>query len=286
MTETVFITGASTGIGRTCALDLDRRGWRVFAGVRKESDANSLREEASDRLTPVIVDVIDYDAVAEAARKVGESLGGAGLDGLINNAGIAVAGPIEFLPFDQFELQMRVNVNGQVAVTRAFLPLIRKAKGRIVFMGSESGRFTLPFVGPYSASKFALEAVSNAFRVELAPSGIRVSIIEPASIKTPIWDKTADQADSLGKNLPEEALKIYERSIKAMTRLTDNIDKMAIPPERVARAVRHALSARRPRARYVVGMEARMLILWHNLMPARVTDWVANLLMKALGHGK
>jgi len=183
-------------------------------------------------------------------------------------------------------MQMRVNVNGQVAVTRAFLPLIRKAKGRIVFMGSESGRFTLPFVGPYSASKFALEAVSNAFRVELAPCGIRVSIIEPASINTPIWEKTADQADSLGKNLPEEALKIYGRSIRAMSRLTDNIDKMAIPPERVARAVRHALSARRPRARYVVGMEARILILWHNLMPTSVTDWVANRLMKTLGHGK
>ncbi len=281
--KSVMITGASTGIGRTCALELDRKGYQVFAGVRKESDAESLKSEASERLTPVIVDVTDLEGVARAAGMVGEALEGAGLYGLVNNAGIAVAGPLEYVRFQDFEAQMRVNVNGQLAVTQAFLPLIRRARGRIVFMGSESGRFTLPFVGPYSASKHALEAVANAFRIELAPSGVRVSIIEPASIKTPIWDKTADSAEGLKKDLPAEAVKIYGRRLRAMARVTSNVDKTAIPPERVSRAVCHALSSRRPRARYVVGLEAWALILWHSTFPPFITDKAANAIMNVLG---
>ncbi|MGH7438162.1 MAG: SDR family NAD(P)-dependent oxidoreductase, partial [Polyangiaceae bacterium] len=201
--KSVFITGASSGIGRDCALTLDRAGYRVFAGVRNERDAAALRSAASPKLTPVICDVTDYASVATAARQVRDLLAGEGLDGLVNNAGISVSGPLELMPMSRFELQMAVNVSGQVAVTQAFLPLLRQRRGRIVFMGSESGLATLPLLGAYSASKHALESVANVFRLELRGFGIRVALIEPGSIKTAIWGKAVDTGTRSLKEDPE-----------------------------------------------------------------------------------
>ena len=161
----VVITGASTGIGKACALELDRRGFRVFAGVRSESAAQELQAQASARLTPVRIDVTDAASIAAAAETIARSVGDAGLAGLVNNAGIAVSGPLEIVPIDALRRQLEVNVIGPVAVTRSLLPLLRKARGRVVNMSSISGGVAAPYLGPYSASKFAMEAITDTLRL-------------------------------------------------------------------------------------------------------------------------
>ena len=185
----VVVTGASTGIGEACALQLDRMGFSVFAGVRREADGKALEQKASGRLTPVFIDVADEVSIASAVETVSAAVGDAGLAGLVNNAGIAVPAPIELVPLDALRRQLEVNVIGQVSVTQAFLPLVRKAQGRIVNMGSIAGRLAIPFLGPYCMSKFAMEALTDSLRVELRPWGIKVSLVEPGRISTPIWGK-------------------------------------------------------------------------------------------------
>ena len=274
--KSVFITGASSGIGRDCALTLDRVGYRVFAGVRNERDAEALRTDASPKLTPVICDVVDYASVASAAQQVRELLGGDGLDGLVNNAGISLSGPLELMPMSRFELQMAVNVHGQVAVTQAFLPLLRQNRGRIVFMGSESGLATLPLLGAYSASKHALEAVANAFRLELRGFGIRVALIEPGSIKTAIWGKAVDDGTRSLKEDPELRA-LYAAALPLLSGVPKLAERTAIPPSAVTQAVRHALTARWPKARYLVGLEAYALTKFIALTPTWLSDFVIRL---------
>ncbi len=267
----IVITGASTGIGEACALCLDALGFRVFAGVRNPADSERLSRAASDRLVPVQLDVTDAQSVRSAAAKVACALGDAPLNGLVNNAGIAVASPLEFVPLDALRRQFEVNVVGQVAVTQAFLPSLRRGRGRIVNMGSVSGRFASPFLGPYSASKFALEALSDSLRLELRPWGIHVSIVEPGVIATPIWRKSLLAAEDLLAEMPEEAHTLYGRAIEAIRRRVDNIG--GIPAERVARVVAHALTARRPRPRYIVGRDARVAVAL-SYFPTHVRDWL------------
>src|SRR5919198_2886732 len=204
-----LITGASTGIGEACALRLDARGWRVFAGVRREEDAARLRSQLSERSQPVIVDVTDPASIARATATVSSVLKEEGLAGLVNNAGIAVAGPLEFLSLEEFRRQLEVNVTGQLAVTQACLPQLRRGRGRIVFMGSIAGRVTFPMMGPYSASKHALEALADALRVELQPWGMHVSIVEPGSIATPIWRKGEEAAAQASARFPPAADHLY-----------------------------------------------------------------------------
>jgi NAD(P)-dependent dehydrogenase (short-subunit alcohol dehydrogenase family) len=278
--KSVFITGASSGIGRDCALTLDREGYRVFAGVRNERDAEALRSAASPRLTPVLCDVVDFASVASAAQQVRELLGGEGLDGLVNNAGISVSGPLELMPMSRFELQLAVNVSGQVAVTQAFLPLLRQNRGRIVFMGSESGLATLPLLGAYSASKHALEAVANAFRLELRGFGIRVALIEPGSIKTAIWGKAVDSGTAGLKEEPELRA-LYAAELPLLSEVPKLAERTAIPASVVTQAVRHALTARWPKARYLVGLEARALVLFFALTPT----WLADFLIRSFLGG-
>lgn len=268
---TVLVTGASTGIGHACTVGLDARGFKVYAAVRKSSDADALRK-VSPRIEPVLMDVTDYASVDAAARDLTHQLGERGLDGLVNNAGISVAGPLECLPMESFDRQMRVNVSGQVAVTQAFLPLLRRARGRIVFMSSESGRVVIPLLGAYAASKHALEAVADAFRRELSRAGIRVSIIEPGSIKTPIWEKATSVTQALRAEVPR-ADELYGAQLTAMEAMATQAPRYAAEPEVVTRAVHHALSARVPKVRYLVGPEARALVLLHAVSPARVFDW-------------
>ncbi len=269
---TVLITGASTGIGQACALDLAKLGFTVFAAVRKPADAEALRKASADRIEPVLMDVTDYASIERAAGQLTQRLEGRGLDGLVNNAGISVAGPLECLPMADFDQQMRVNVSGQVAVTQAFLPLLRRARGRIVFMSSESGRVVLPLLGAYAASKHALEAVADAFRRELGPAGIRVAIIEPGSIKTPIWEKATGAGRALRVAVPR-AEKLYGPQLASLEVMAAQASRFAADPEVVTRAVHHALTARLPKLRYLVGPEARGLVLLHALSPARVFDW-------------
>ena len=257
-TPSVVITGASTGIGEACALHLDSLGMRVFAGVRKVADGEALVAKASSRLMPVRIDVTDSESMASAAKLILGELGDGGLDGLVNNAGIAVAGPLELLPIEDLRRQLEINVIGQIAVTQAFLPLIRRARGRIVNIGSIGGKFSTPFVGPYGASKFAMEALTDALRCELRPWGIGVSIVEPGSIATPIWEKSTADADRMEAALSEGGRELYGPQIAAIRAFAAETSKRGIPPAEVAKAVAHALRAKRPKTRYLVGKDARM----------------------------
>jgi len=277
--KSVVITGASTGIGAACALHLDKLGWRVFAGVRKQADAEALRSRASPRLTPIALDVADTLSISTAAGAVAGVVGDAGLDGLVNNAGVVVTGPVEFLPLPELRRQLEINVVGQVAVTQAFLPLIRAARGRIVNMGSISGRLATPFSSAYGASKFALEALTDAMRLELAPWGISVSIVEPGAVATPIWEKGAKAGEAMLAAAPPEARVLYAEAIEAFRKTAEHSAKNAADPMDVARAVEHALAAARPRTRYVVGRRAKIGAAMALLVPDRVRD---NMVAKAM----
>jgi NAD(P)-dependent dehydrogenase (short-subunit alcohol dehydrogenase family) len=261
--KAVLVTGASTGIGHACALHLDRLGLRVYAGVRTEVQAQEFRARGVSRITPVILDVTDQAHVDAAVAQITEDHGR--LDGLVNNAGIAKGGPLEYLPLAAWREQLEVNVLGQVAVTKAMLPLIRAARGRIVFMGSTSGRIATMMFGPYCASKFALEAIGESLRHELHPWGINVSIIEPGAIKTPIWQKGRQDADDIERDLPAQARADYARHIAAVRKDIDMQDRHGANPSNVAKAVGHALLSPRPKTRYVVGADAKIqnaLVRW------------------------
>ena len=276
----VVITGASTGIGEACALRVDELGFAVFAGVRKEADGKSLQRKASDRLTPVFIDVTDHASIASAAGTVAKAVGDAGLAGLVNNAGINIPGALEFMPIADLRRQLEVNVIGQIAVTQAFLPLLRTGGGRIINIGSMNGKLAAPFVGPYCASKFAMEALTDSLRVELRPWGISVSIVEPGFITTPIWNKSQATSDEIFKGLPEEGQNLYAPALAAMREMFDGATENATPPSAVARVVAHALTARTPKTRYVVGRNARRVTALGRLVPDRIRDW---LVMRELG---
>ena len=263
--KTVFITGASTGIGRATALYLDRRGFAVFATVRREEDGAALAAEASAALRTLHLDVTDLESIRKAVAEVKAVVGEAGLDGLVNNAGIVEPGPLEFIELESLRRQLEVNVTGQLAVTQAFMPLVRRATGRIVNVGSVGGLNVLPFAGAYSASKFALEALTDALRMELKASGIEVSLIEPASVATPIWTK------SIEKELPEEAEVLYGAGVRVMKAAVKNVGSQGISSDVVARIIHHALTARRPRTRYLVGRMAYVRAFVQKL-PDRLRD--------------
>jgi NAD(P)-dependent dehydrogenase (short-subunit alcohol dehydrogenase family) len=270
--KSALITGASTGIGRASALRLDAEGWRVFAGVRREEDAASLRTAASERLVPLMLDVTDAGQVADAARQVGETVGEAGLDGLVNNAGIAVPGPLEALPVDDFRRQVEVNLTAHVAVTQAMLPQIRAARGRIVFITSVGGLMAFPMFGAYHAAKFGLEAVGDVFRRELRPWDISVSVIEPGSIATEIWDRGQNEADAFLAGASDDQVELYGSAIAAYREVARQTGARGIAPEKVAKAISHALTARRPRTRYLVGADARAQAIFNRLLPDRLVD--------------
>jgi NAD(P)-dependent dehydrogenase (short-subunit alcohol dehydrogenase family) len=276
----VLVTGASTGIGRATALRLDRDGWRVFAGVRREEDAESLRAAGSDRLVPVMLDVTDAVQVADAAGLVGDAVGEGGLDGLVNNAGIAVLSPLETIPLDDFRRQIEVNLTGQVAVTQAMLPLVRRVRGRVVFVSSIGGRMALPFGAPYHAAKFGIEAVADCLRQELAPWRIGVSVIEPGSIDTPIWERGERIADEVAVRAPAAQEELYGQTIERFRAAVRRTADRGISPDKVAGAIANALTARRPRTRYLVGTDARGQVLLKRLLPDRALDAVVRRAMR------
>jgi NAD(P)-dependent dehydrogenase (short-subunit alcohol dehydrogenase family) len=270
----VVISGASTGIGRATALHLDRLGFRVYAGVRREPDGQSLRREASERLAPVILDVTDAPSIEAAEKTVASEVGEAGLAGVVNNAGIGAGGPLEFVPLDELRSVLEVNVVGVMAVTQAFLPLVRRARGRIAIVSSSSGRLAAPFAGPYCASKFAVEALADSLRVELRPWGIEVALIEPGAVDTPIWGKTQRYADELEARLSEEERRLYHDVIPTLRRQLEENARGAASPDTCARAIEHALTARRPRTRYLVGRDARLETFLGRFVPDRLRDWI------------
>jgi NAD(P)-dependent dehydrogenase (short-subunit alcohol dehydrogenase family) len=267
--RSVLVTGASSGIGLASALRLARAGWRVYGGVRTDPDAEALR---ADAVAPLRLDVTDRAQVAAAAETVGERL-----DGLVANAGIAVAAPLELVPLEELRRQLEVNVVGQVAVLQALLPALRAARGRIVLMGSIGGRSALPFLGPYAASKHALEAFADVLRIELRPWGIAVSIVEPASVKTAIWTKGAAHADAMRASLAPESEALYAARLASFRDVALKRGP-GIDADVVAKAVEHALTSPRPKPRYVVGRDAH-LRAWVERLPTRLRDRV---LTKAL----
>ena len=267
--KSVVVTGASSGIGRASALRLARAGWRVYGGVRTVSDADKLREQGVE---PVQLDVTDAAQIAATAAAIGPEL-----HGLVDNAGIAVAAPLELVPLEELRRQLEVNVVGQVAVLQAVLPALRQANGRVVLMGSIGGRSALPFLGPYAASKHALEALADSLRVELRPFGILVSIVEPGSIATPIWRKGAERAQELSAEFEPGRAALYAPAV-ARFREVALSRGLGVDPDVVAKAVEHALTASRPKARYLVGRDAH-LRAWIERLPTRLRDRV---LAKAL----
>jgi NAD(P)-dependent dehydrogenase (short-subunit alcohol dehydrogenase family) len=272
--NSTLVTGASTGIGRATVLHLDEKGWRVFAGVRREEDAASLREAGSERLVPLMLDVTDAEQIAAAAERIGADVGEAGLDGLVNNAGIAVPGPLETLPIDDFKRQVEVNLSAHVAVTQAMLPSIRRAQGRIVFITSIGGLMAFPMFGAYHAAKFGLEAVGDVFRQELRPWGIKVAIVEPGSIATPIWERGEAEVDAIAARARDGHVDLYGEAIDAYRDVARKTGARGIPPERVAKKIERALTARRPRTRYLVGADARGQALAQAVLPDRLVDWL------------
>ncbi len=267
----VLITGSSTGIGRACALGLDRAGFDVFAGVRKPQDGEALRADSSQRLEPLIVDVTDADSIARAADRIHDATGGH-LAGLVNNAGVAVGGPIEALALDDLRRQLEINLVGQVAITQAVLEMIRAARGRIVFMSSVGGRVALPFISPYNASKHALEAIGDALRMEMAPFGVAVSLIEPGAIATPIWDKANAEVPHARAAMTPAMSELYGERLDQLAAVAAKNAAAGIPPERVAEAVEHALTSERPKTRYLVGRDAKIQARAKAVLPDRAMD--------------
>jgi NAD(P)-dependent dehydrogenase (short-subunit alcohol dehydrogenase family) len=268
----VLVTGASSGIGRACALSLDRAGFRVFAGVRSPDDAATLRRYASANLVPIAIDVTDLDSITRARDEVERAVGDSGLAGLVNNAGIGIAAPLECMPLGDVRAHLEVNAIGPVAVAQAFLPLIRRARGRIVTIGSVGGRITMPFGGALCASKHAVEAFNDALRMELAPFGIRVCLVAPASIRTPAVDKLERRGEEVLARFSPEGRGWYADSFRRFLRVAAARERQGSPPEVVAAVVLRALTDPRPRPRYAVGKDAALMTVLPRLLPERLLD--------------
>jgi NAD(P)-dependent dehydrogenase (short-subunit alcohol dehydrogenase family) len=270
--HTVFVTGASKGIGAATVRRLAGQGMRVVAGVRRHEDAEALMaSDISERVVPVLLDVTDPHAVTSAAATVRDIVGDDGLAGLVNNAGIAVAAPMEFIPPAELRRQLDVNVVGQVAVTQALLPLLRAGRGRIVNVGSISDRIVSPMLGAYAASKFALAAVTDALRLELAPWGIKVILVEPGVVATPIWQTAVAAADRLLADLPEAVDELYGKQIADARTSARRNTSAGISPDEVAKVIVNALTTPRPPIRQLVGTDAHIVSLIARL-PAPLRD--------------
>ena len=272
----VLVTGTSTGIGAATAAHLAAEGFHVFAGVRREADGEAVQAKAPGKVTPLILDVTDEKAISAAAATVADAVGDRGLAGLVNNAGIAKPAPIEFQPLADFRTQLEVNLFGPVAMIQAFLPLIRRAGGRIVNVGSIGGLLVLPLNGAYSASKFGIRAVTDALRLELRQWSIHVSLIEVAPVKTAIFDKTYAELDSLEQRLGEAGYRLYEEQAAAVRKATEKAAADADPPLVIAKAIADALTSDKPKTRYLVGHGGKQVAVAAAL-PDRARD-------RALAH--
>jgi NAD(P)-dependent dehydrogenase (short-subunit alcohol dehydrogenase family) len=269
----IVITGASSGIGRACALFLSQRGFRVFAGVRKREDGERLEAAAPGQLSALSIDVTDAGSIESAVKQVSLEAGDGGLAGLVNNAGIVVFAPLELVDLADFRRQIEVNVIGHLAVTQAFLPLLRRGRGRIVNMGSVMGFVSPPCLGAYASSKHALESITDTLRRELQPWGIAVSIVQPAAISTPIWRKAVAYTGRGDARVPAEARALYEPLQRSAIEVTNGSAARGGDPDLVAETVWRALTAKRPRTRYRVGRTAQLMRAYALVGPDRMLDW-------------
>ena len=269
----VLVTGASSGIGFALAGTLAGAGYTVFAGFRAaEGEA---RLAATANIVPVSLDVTNADSIESARAAVVQSLPAGGLAGVVNNAGVMVSGPLEHVPPAALLRQLEVNVVGVVAVTQAFLPLLRQGSGRIVNIGSTSGRVASTFAGPYCAAKFALEAITTVWREELGSSGVSVHCIDPGVIGTPLWEKATAAEDALYRSLSDDGRRRYGATLERRSRLLRKLSLRGAPADDVCAAVVHALSSPRPKHRYVVGFDAKVRLAAARLMTDRFRFWAA-----------
>jgi NAD(P)-dependent dehydrogenase (short-subunit alcohol dehydrogenase family) len=271
MRKSVVITGASTGIGWASAKVLIAKGFHVFGSVRKQADADRLQAEFGEHFTPLLFDVTDEAAVAAGAKQVEAALAGQTLAGLVNNAGVAFAGPLLHLPVEEFRQQLEVNLTGVVIATQAFAPLlgaespVRKDPGRIVNISSVGGKNANPFMGPYCTTKFGLEGLSESLRRELMPFGVDVVIVAPGAVATPIWDK-ADSVD-----VTRYANTVYAPALARMKAFMLSLGQSGLPPERIGEAVHTALTAPSPKTRYVVSPDPFQVFMT-GVLPKRTLD--------------
>jgi NAD(P)-dependent dehydrogenase (short-subunit alcohol dehydrogenase family) len=267
-----LVTGSSSGIGRATALRLAAAGQHVYAGVRHPADGDRLaRAAAGGELTPLILDVTDAGQIADAAAAIAAHTGPAGLDGLVNNAGYGLACPAELVPLDAFRRQLEVNVTGQLAVTQAMLPSLRRARGRIVMVSTIGVRFSPPFAGPLDAAKAALTALGDTLRQELAPWGVRVVLVEPATINSGAADKVTHDAAAAMEAAAPEGRALYEEVFTRMLEVMARREAHGSPPEVAAATIARALTAARPRTVYLTGKDSRRLAILSGL-PAPVLD--------------
>ncbi|UCF27875.1 MAG: SDR family NAD(P)-dependent oxidoreductase [Chloroflexota bacterium] len=278
--KAVLVTGTSTGIGRATALQLDQLGYQVFATVRNEPDAESLREHASSDLIPILLDVTDENSINQAEAQISQIVGSAGLWGLVNNAAVAFTSPLEYAPLDKMRGVFEANFFGVLALTQKFLPLLRQARGRIVNVSSMASIVVAPFHGPYSTSKLALNALSDALRLELRPNRVKVSLIIYGSVRTPIWDKGRTTSESIVKHYPPEAWDIYGTNYRILVNYFRRMGKSGISPEEATHAIVHALSTKQPKTRYYVGRDAKLFNFFNNFLQGRLRDWA---IMRMIG---
>lgn len=277
----VLVTGASSGIGQACALELSKRGFQVFATVRKPADAEALTQTGIHELIPIMLDVTNQQSIDSAVKQISQSVGTKGLSGLVNNAGIGASGPLEFLPVEDLRQVYEVNVFGLLAVTQAFLPLLREGTGRIVNIGSVVGKITIPFGSPISSSKYAVESLNDALRMELKPWGIKVILVQPFAIATPVVDKVASKSRQLLQQMSPDAKALYGKDFEGILTMMVEQEKRAEPPRVIADAVFKALTKRSPKTRYPVGGPGNLLLILSKWLPDKALDWIKLSALKA-----
>jgi NAD(P)-dependent dehydrogenase (short-subunit alcohol dehydrogenase family) len=273
-----LITGTSTGIGEACVARLADRGWTVYAGVRRADDGDRLKAQHSGDVRPVMLDVSNRDDTNRVVAEISAEVGDRGLQALVNNAGVGVGGPVEYVTEEEWRWVFDVNLFGVVALTRAAIPMLRTGHGRIVHIGSIGGRVSSPGFAPYSASKHAIEALAESMRHEFKRSGtpIRVALIEPGQVKTAIWDKADTEVDEMARRLDDVGKKRYQWLLDQARGFIDEGREKGVPPAKVADAVEHALTADKPKARYLVGPDAKL----SGHMVTRVPDQLRDALVR------
>lgn len=267
----ILVSGASSGLGKACAIHMARLGHSVWAGVRSEKSFKEIAKLNVKGLQPVYLDVCDEKSIVDCVSHIIKEVGI--IHGLVNNAGIAVGGPIEGISMADWRRQFETNFFGQIRVMQECLPILRQSKGRIVNMSSISGRIASPFLGPYAASKYALEAASDSLRREMRKHGVKVSIVEPGAIATPIWEKSRHDGLKPGK-FPQAIMDVYGPALTKFIKNVEKVEREASPISVVTKAVEHALTARNPRTRYPVGKGISFVSVLSRALPDRIMDRV------------
>jgi NAD(P)-dependent dehydrogenase (short-subunit alcohol dehydrogenase family) len=271
--KSILITGCSSGVGRATALLFSNKGYRVYAGVRTAVDAEALtHSDSSGNIRTLILDVTDPEQLNTAVQTLEDQHGDNGLDVLVNNAGIARFSPLEFTDAAEIRQMFEVNTMGPIVLTQRLLPLLRKARGRIIIISSIAGKIAFPFNGPYSISKFGLEAFAEALRREIAPFGLKVSLLGPGAIATPMMDKVEEESERAVMELPVHGRTYYESAIRDYLSTLPNSREYAATPEKVASVVAHAAESHWPKARYMVTPDAKGLAFLNWVLPDRVFD--------------